>query len=147
MAADAANAVTITAESGKTLTFSGKEYVTELLVNGHTGKKLTMDLPMVVSSSDNENIKIFNANAGSGTSANITFGSSSTFTVTNDVDITFIVNSDGKGTKSVSLDGAITSGGKLIIGTKSKITFGSTYDGSGHTGGMLLNGDQYYFNC
>ena len=140
LAADAANDVTITAESGKTLTFSGKN-TTELLVNGHTGKKLTMDLPMVVSSSDNENIKIYNANAGSGTSANITFGSSSTFTVSNDVDITFIVNSDGKGTKSVSLDGAITSGGKLIIGTKSKITFGSTYDGSGHTGGMLLNGE------
>ena len=140
LAADAANDVTITAESGKTLTFSGKN-TTELLVNGHTGKKLTMDLPMVVSSSSNENIKIYNANAGSGTSANITFGSSSTFTVSNDVDITFIVNSDGKGTKSVSLDGAITSGGKLIIGTKSKITFGSTYDGSGHTGGMLLNGE------
>ena len=95
---------------------------------------------MVVSSSANENIKIFNANAGSGTSANITFGSSSTFTVSNDVDITFVINGDGKGTKSVSLDGAVTSGGKLIVGTQSIMNFGSTYDGSSHTGGILMNG-------
>jgi len=130
---------TLTATNGSTLTFSGNN-TTEILVNGNLTKKLVMDLPMVVSSSANENIKIFNANAGSGTSANITFGSSSTFTVSNDVDITFIINGDGKGTKSVSLDGAVTSGGKLIVGTQSIMNFGSTYDGSSHTGGILMNG-------
>jgi hypothetical protein len=130
---------TITATNGSTLTFSGNN-TTEILVNGNLTKKLVMDLPMVVSSSANENIKIFNANAGSGTSANITFGSSSTFTVSNDVDITFVINGDGKGTKSVSLDGAVTSGGKLIVGTQSIMNFGSTYDGSSHTGGILMNG-------
>ena len=130
---------TLTATNGSTLTFSGNN-TTEILVNGNLTKTLVMDLPMVVSSSANENIKIFNANAGSGTSANITFGSSSTFTVSNDVDITFIINGDGKGTKSVSLDGAVTSGGKLIVGTQSIMNFGSTYDGSSHTGGILMNG-------
>ena len=130
---------TLTATNGSTLTFSGNN-TTEILVNGNLTKSLVMDLPMVVSSSANENIKIFNANAGSGTSANITFGSSSTFTVSNDVDITFIINGDGKGTKSVSLDGAVTSGGKLIVGTQSIMNFGNTYDGSSHTGGILMNG-------
>ena len=130
---------TLTATNGSTLTFSGNN-TTEILVNGNLTKTLVMDLPMVVSSSANENIKIFNANAGSGTSANITFGSSSTFTVSNDVDITFIINGDGKGTKSVSLDGAVTSGGKLIVGTQSIMNFGNTYDGSSHTGGILMNG-------
>ena len=130
---------TLTATNGSTLTFSGNN-TTEILVNGNLTKTLVMDLPMVVSSSANENIKIFNANAGSGTSANITFGSSSTFTVSNDVDITFIINGDGKGTKSVSLDGAVSSGGKLIVGTQSIMNFGNTYDGSSHTGGILMNG-------
>ncbi|MFL2618333.1 MAG: hypothetical protein ACJ0P0_12200, partial [Flavobacteriaceae bacterium] len=133
---------TITATNGSTLTFSGNN-TTEILVNANLTKKLVMDLPMVVSSPANENIKIFNANAGSGTSANITFGSSSTFTVSNDVDITFIINGDSKGSKSVSLNGAITttSGGKLIIGQKSIVNFGSTYDGTNVSGGILMNGN------
>ena len=33
-----------------------------------------------------------------------------------------------------------TSGGKLIVGTQSIMNFGSTYDGSNHTGGILMNG-------
>ena len=104
-----------------------------------------MDLPIVVSSAANENIKIFNSNAGNGTSANITFGSSSTFTVSNDVDITFIINGDSKGSKSVSLNGAITTG-KLIIGQKSIVNFGSTYNGANMSGGNLNEWKRYYRN-
>ena len=40
-------------------TFSGNN-TTEILVNANLTKKLVMDLPMVVSSAANENIKIFN---------------------------------------------------------------------------------------
>jgi len=126
---------TITATNGGTLKLTGVD-VTAVIVNQSTqaqgGKDIKFDLPVTVHSGQAfESVQILTSNGSASGEAKVIFGSNGSLTLANDTDLK-VVNVTGS--KRVEFNNALTGSDKLIIGASNLVTFGSSFDGSAHTG-------------
>ena len=130
-----ADTTVITATNGGTLTLSG-EGVTAVIVNANTeaqgGKDIMFDLPVTLESFQAlESVQILTANGSASGNAKVIFGSNGSLTLANNTDLK-VVNVTGN--KRVVFDNKLTGTNKLIIGATNQIVFGSSFDGSDHSG-------------
>ena len=125
----------ISALNGGTLKLTGVN-VTAVIINQNTqaqgGKDLKFDLPLTIHSGQAvESVQILTSNGSASGEAKVIFGSNGSLTLANDTDLK-VVNVTGS--KSVEFNNALTGSDKLIIGASNQVVFGSTFDGSAHTG-------------
>ena len=130
------NAVTtISALNGGTLKLTGVD-VTAVIVNQNTqaqgGKDIKFDLPLTIHSGQAfESVQILTSNGSASGEAKVIFGSNGSLTLANDTDLKVI---NVTGSKRVEFNNALTGSDKLIIGASNQVVFGSTFDGSAHSG-------------
>ena len=134
-AATLADTTVITATNGGTLELTG-EGVTAVVVNATTeaqgGKDIMFDLPVTLKSFQAfESVQILAANNAASGFAKVIFGSNGSLTLANNTDLK-VVNVTGN--KRVVFDNKLTGTNKLIIGATNQIVFGSSFDGSDHSG-------------
>ena len=130
-----ADTTVITATNGGTLELTG-EGVTAVVVNATTeaqgGKDIMFDLPVTLKSFQAfESVQILAANNAASGYAKVIFGSNGSLTLANNTDLK-VVNVTGN--KRVVFDNKLTGTNKLIIGATNQIVFGSSFDGSDHSG-------------
>ena len=130
-----ADTTVITATNGGTLELTG-EGVTAVIVNATTeaqgGKDIMFDLPVTLKSFQAlESVQILAANNAASGFAKVIFGSNGSLTLANNTDLK-VVNVTGN--KRVVFDNKLTGTNKLIIGATGQIVFGSSFDGSDHSG-------------
>ena len=130
-----ADTTVITATNGGTLKLTG-EGVTAVVVNANTeaqgGKDIMFDLPVTLESFQAfESVQILAANNAASGYAKVIFGSNGSLTLANNTDLK-VVNVTGN--KRVVFDNKLTGTNKLIIGATNQIVFGSSFDGSDHSG-------------
>ena len=130
-----ADTTVITATNGGTLELTG-EGVTAVVVNANTeaqgGKDIMFDLPVTLKSFQAfESVQILAANNAASGYAKVIFGSNGSLTLANNTDLK-VVNVTGN--KRVVFDNKLTGTNKLIIGATNQIVFGSSFDGSDHSG-------------
>ena len=130
-----ADTTVITAINGGTLKLTG-EGVTAVVVNATTeaqgGKDIMFDLPVTLKSFQAfESVQILAANNAASGYAKVIFGSNGSLTLANNTDLK-VVNVTGN--KRVVFDNKLTGTNKLIIGATNQIVFGSSFDGSDHSG-------------
>ncbi len=126
---------TITAVNGGTLKLTGVD-VTAVIVNQSTqaqgGKDIKFDLPVTLHSNQAfESVQILTSNGSASGEAKVIFGSNGSLTLANDTDLKVI---NVTGSKRVEFNNALTGSDKLIIGAGNLVIFGSSFDGSAHSG-------------
>ena len=125
----------ISAINGGTLKITG-EGVTAAILNQSTsaagGKDIKFDLPTTIHAFQAfKTVQILTANGSASGEAKVIFGSNGSLTLANDTDLK-IVNVTGS--KRVVFDNELTGSNKLIIGATGQIIFGSSFNGTNHTG-------------
>ena len=120
--------VTITATNSSVLTITGAG-VTQPIQNNKTASSFIFNLPVVFDSAgETETLKL-----NSGGDQQITFSSSLTL---NDELTVSGVNK----LHDLNLNGSLLGAGNLKLGTKAQANFGASYDGSSHTGDIIVAG-------
>jgi len=120
--------VTITATNSSVLTITGAG-VTQPIQNNKSASSFIFNLPVVFDSEGGtETLKL-----NSGGDQQITFSSSLTL---NDPLTVTGVNK----LHDLNLNGSLLGAGNLILGAKAQANFGASYDGSSHTGDIVVTG-------
>ena len=125
----------ISAINGGTLKITG-EGVTAAILNQSTsaagGKDIKFDLPTTIHAFQAfKTVQILTANNSASGEAKVIFGSNGSLTLANNTDLK-VVNVTGS--KRVIFDNELTGSNKLIIGATGQIIFGSSFNGTNHTG-------------
>ena len=127
--ADSDDSVTITATNSSVLTITGVG-VTQPIQNNNSGGSFIFNLPVVFDSSEDA-VELLQLNSGA--DQQITFSSSLTL---NDE---LTVRGKNK-LHDFNLDGSLLGAGNLKFGDKVQANFGTAYDGSSHTGDIIVAG-------
>ena len=122
--------ITFTNESNGILTITGKG-VSQPIKIVRNPQSAIFNLPVIFDASESSTETFYFANKNQ----KITFGSGHSLTVKDD--ITFTAK---EATTEIHFDGSTSGVGDLKFGTKSDVYFGSTYDGSSHTGSLIVAG-------
>ena len=122
--------ITFTNESNGILTITGKG-VSQPIKIVRNPQSAIFNLPVIFDASESSTETFYFANKNQ----KITFGSGHSLTVKDD--ITFTAK---EATTEIHFDGSTSGVGDLKFGTKSDVYFGSTYDGSSHTGTLIVAG-------
>ena len=131
--ATSADSVTITATNSSVLTVTGAG-VTQPIQNNKKSSSLIFNLPVVFDSEgETEAMKINSGGDESSGFANITFSSSLTL---NDE---LTVSGENKN-HDLNLNGSLLGAGNLKFGANTQANFGTSYDGSSHTGDVIASG-------
>ncbi|MDA9101541.1 NHL repeat-containing protein, partial [bacterium] len=125
---DSDDSVTITATNSSVLTVTGAG-VTQPIQNNNTGGSFIFDLPVVFDSAgETETLRL-----NSGGDQQVTFLSSLTL---NDE---LTVSGKNK-LHDLNINGSLLGAGNLKFGNKVQANFGASYDGSSHTGDIIVAG-------